>query len=78
MSLKVSRACTQRLTVHCMQYVNYLRGIMKSYLAEVSEMIQVLNDIHSVAVEDGHPLNKHLTAMHQVEQFLQNIYCDDH
>ena len=51
---------------------------MKSYLAEVPEMIQVLVDIHFVAVEDGHPLNKHPTAMHLVGQFLQNIYCDDH
>ena len=50
---------------------------MKPYHAEVFEMVQVLVDIHSVAVEDGLPLNKHLTAMHQVGQFLQNIH-DDH
>ena len=51
---------------------------MKSYLAEMFEMVQVLVDIHSVIVEDWHPLNNHLTAMHQVGQFLQNIYCDNH
>ena len=56
----------------------YLRNIMKSYLAEMFEMVQVLVDIHSVVVEDWHPLNNHLTAMHQVGQFLQNIYCDNH
>ena len=44
---------------------------MQSYLAdEVFEMVQVLVDIHCVAVEDEHPLNNHLTAMHQVGQFL--------
>ena len=46
------------------------RGVTQPYLAEAFEMVQVLVDIHFVAVEDEHLLNNHLTAMYQVGQFL--------
>ena len=46
------------------------RSITHPYLAKAFEMVQVLVDIHFVAVEDEHLLNNHLTATYQVGQFL--------